>query len=84
MTTLEGHYLFVNKGWEQAFHKSLEQVRGKSLDQIVNAATAERFFEGNNRVIASEGVVMVEQEAETGRGAKILPNSQVPCRRRPW
>ena len=40
---LEGRYVFVNKTWEETFHKTREECLGKTVDQLWPPEVAENF-----------------------------------------
>jgi PAS domain S-box-containing protein len=58
---INGHYLFINKRYEELFHVSLEQIIGKTDYDVFPKERADAFIANDKKVIESQSVLEVEE-----------------------
>jgi len=71
MKDVEGRYLLVNRRFEQLFKRALEEVLGKTDEEIFPQPNAAAYQENDRRVIATGIPIEVEEPAQQNDGLHI-------------
>ena len=80
---LEGHYLFANAAWEQAFRKSREEWRGKTTEDLWPPEVAAKFKE-QDRIVVETGEALQTLGAPSPRRPASVDFLPVSHRRSRW
>ena len=78
LKTPDGHYLLVNRRFEDLMEINRETIRGKTSAQVFPAAFARSGQEQDRLVVASGAPVVHEEELVTNRGARALLTAKFP------
>ncbi len=77
---LEGRYLLVNHRFEELFHLSKDDIVGRTDHEIFPEQTAIRFRENDQRVLAANEPLTVEEYAPQDDGIHIFLSIKFPIR----
>ncbi|MGB3635394.1 MAG: PAS domain S-box protein [Rubrobacteraceae bacterium] len=77
---LEGRYLLVNHQYEELFHRTREEVAGKTDYDVFSEEMADAFRENDQRVIEAGTALELEETAPLEDGLHIYNSIKFPLR----
>lgn len=69
MKDAQGRYVYVNKCWEDLFSLKIEEIKGKTDFDWMDDATAQQFWENDQKVLASGQAVELLETITMPNGA---------------
>lgn len=75
---LDGHYLYVNRTFEQLFHRPLEQVLGKKDEDLWPPDFTERFRRNDSKVIETRQPIQVAETVPHDDGVHEWLSTKFP------
>lgn len=80
MKDLEGHYLFINKQWENVFNVTSQEVLGKTDFDLFPKEIAEKFIKNDKQIIQSGETFEGEEFAPHDDGLHTYISIKVPLK----
>ncbi len=74
----DGRYLLVNEACSKVFGLSADSIIGQRDDDLLHSEIADAIRAADQRVLAGEGVVTVEEELPTAAGPRIFAVTKGP------
>jgi len=74
----QGRYLYVNRAFEALIGKSLEEIRGRSLDEVLPPEVAAAVRDSDRQVLEERKGVVFEAIGLYGSGRRTLMNFKFP------
>ncbi|MEE8576587.1 MAG: ATP-binding protein, partial [candidate division Zixibacteria bacterium] len=77
---IDGHYMKINKGYEDLFRVTDEDIRGRTDYDIFPKPTADTFHETDRKVFESESSISIEESIEQDDGTRTFITAKFPLR----